>query len=175
MQPEGPDPKCVKIAEMIESLIYTVRPPTPPGGRPQGYQGLAMRWREFAENLGKWGTRPDGSLGTKAANHINEYRKHQERLKEQLSKWNDDDCDNKGPPLPAKAREYATQEPELGPGKPLEPVTPPVSPAPASPAISGEDVAKGLVITGGVVTTIVIISRIVRLFPPLWPLQLSPI
>lgn len=175
LPPGGPDPKCVKIAEMIEILINTVRPPTPPGGYPQGYQGLATRWREFAENKGNWGMKPDGTLGAKAKTHLGEYEKGKTRLKEQLKKWDEKDCDNKGPPLPAKAREYADQAPELGPNKPLEPVTAPISPAPTSPAISGEAIAKGAAVTSGIVVTIIIITRIIRLIPPLWPLQLSPI
>jgi uncharacterized Zn-binding protein involved in type VI secretion len=164
-EPPPIDPKCEKIAAEIEKLINSERPPTPPGGFPQGLQGLAKRWAELAENKGNWGP------GKKLDNHLNEYRKLQKKLQEQLKKWDENGCDDKGPPLPPLAREYGEQEPV--PKGPLTPVPAPV-PVPTTPLISPET-AKAVGITGGIVTVIIVVTRIIRLFPPLWPLQASPI
>lgn len=170
---EGEDPKCAKIAAEIDRLINTVRPPTPPGGFPQGYQGLAQRWREVAENVGSKGA--DGKF---IRNHLNEYAKGQEKLKEQLKKWDDNGCDGKGgPPLPQLAREYATQTPQVGPGQPVTPSPNPVTPSTpiTPPTPSSGNLATGAAAGGGVVLALIVISRIIRLFPPLLPLELSPI
>lgn len=161
-----PDPKCSKIAALIEALIYTVRPPTPPGGFPQGMQGMATRWREYAENVGNRG-------GRFVESHINEYRKQQTKLKQELERWDKNDCDNKGPPLPAKAREYAAQEPQLGPGAPVEPTVAAASSSASSSAV--DTIATTLGVGAGVAIGIVVVTRLIRLIPPLWPLQLSPI
>src|SRR5215218_7394149 len=118
----------------MDDILYAKRPPTLEGGFPQGRQGLATRWREFAENKGNWGRKPDGNLGKKPENHLNEYLNGQKELNDTLREWKDKGCDKKGPPLPPKAEEYAAQKPELGPGKPLEPKPAPPSPTPGSPA-----------------------------------------
>lgn len=158
------DPKCAKIAKAIDDLINTVRPPTPPGGMPQGYQGLATRWAEFAENKGKWGP------GEKLNNHLNEYRKHQKRLQKQIQDYEDNDCGNKGPPLPPLAKEYSTQEPV--PGGPLSPTPAPVT---QGGPLSIEALAKSIGVSTTLVVAGLVISRIIRLFPPLWPLEASPL
>jgi hypothetical protein len=72
-------------------------------------------------------------LGDKPQNHLNEYRGSQRKLPPKLEQWKKNECTEKGYSLPPKAKEYAAQEPELGPGKPLEPGPLPASPAPASP------------------------------------------
>jgi len=120
---EKPD-KCPKIKVEIHDLIYTVRPPTT-GDFPTGYQGLAMRWVEFAENRGNWGPKPDGSMGNKAKNHLAEYQVHQKRLVKKLDQWYEEKCTAKGHTLPDNAGQYAIQEPQLGPGKPLKPAPTP--------------------------------------------------
>lgn len=123
VSPPG-DPQCDKLHAEIEEEIYVERPPTPHAGRPQGRQGMATRWKEFAENMGGHGKRPDGSLGKKAQGHLGEYRKQQGRLRKMIDKWDGNNCAEKtGKDLPHKARQYAGQEPELGPGKPTEPST----------------------------------------------------
>jgi hypothetical protein len=158
------DPKCAKIYQIIFEIIWAVRPETPPGGLPQGYQGLAKRWAEFAENVGNFGRKPSGELGRFAENHLKEYKKHQQRLSDKIQEWKDNKCDDTGGDglRPLKAREYATQQPELGPGKPVEPA---IDPA-LYQAAAG--VGVGIII-------LIVVSRIIRLFPPLLPLELSPI
>jgi hypothetical protein len=121
--------KCANIAAKIKEIIEAKRDATPNGGFPQGRKGIAERWREFAENKGKWGRKPDGSLEKKPQNHLKEYEKGQYELIQELVKWKG--CDPKD--LPRLAHEYATQKPELGPGKPLEPKPNPPSSAPVSP------------------------------------------
>ena len=131
---EKPD-KCPKIKKDIHFLIYEVRPPTT-GDFPAGYQGLAMRWVEFAENRANWGPKPDGSMGNKAKNHLAEYQVHQKRLLKKLDQWYEEKCNAKGHTLPDNAEQYAAQEPQLGPGKPLKPAPTPTYSPPTSPAVS---------------------------------------
>lgn len=125
--------QCLKIAKDIWDLIYTVRAETT-GSRADGYQGLAKRWWEHAMNIGKWGPKPDGSMGKNQENHIKEYEKHQRRLQQKLDReWKEKGCDEKD--LPHLARQYAAQKPELGPGKPLEPGPTPTWPLAGSPVV----------------------------------------
>jgi hypothetical protein len=124
---EKPD-KCPKIKEEIHYLIYAERAKTK-DGFPQGYKGLAQRWREYATNEGKWAPKPDGNPGRNQENHLAEYKVHQRRLVQKLdNEWEDNQCDDKGHILPDNARQYAAQEPQLGPGKPLVPAATPVHP-----------------------------------------------
>jgi hypothetical protein len=125
--------RCTKIAGEIYDLIYTVREKTT-GPRPAGYQGLAKRWWEYATNEGKWGPQPDGSPGKNQINHLAEYKIHQRRLVIKLDEWRDKDCEEKN--LPPNARQYAAQEPQLGPGKPLVPAPTPIYSPAVSPAVS---------------------------------------
>ena len=155
LPPDKLNDKCKKIWQKIFDWIYTVRPPTPLGGKPQGMQGLATRWREYAENVG-------GRGGRFAENHMKEYEKQQEKLQEDVDRWDKNKCGDDDD-LPPNARQYAKQKPELGPGKPTVPES-------AGPSWTGA-AAK----TGGVILTLIIISRIIRLFPPLLPLEASPI
>jgi len=121
--------QCAKVAAKIYEILYAERKAPPNGGFPQGRKGIAERWREFAENRGNWGRMPDGSLERKPQNHLAEYEKGQRELNQELEKWKG--CDPKD--LPRLAHEYATQKPELGPGKPLEPKPNPPGSAPVSP------------------------------------------
>lgn len=121
--------QCAKIAAKIYEILYAERKATPNGGFPQGRKGIAERWREIAENKGKWGRNPNGELIDKAKNHLDEYDKGQRELNQELEKW--EGCDPKD--LPRLAREYATQTPEFGPGKPLEPKPNPPASAPVGP------------------------------------------
>lgn len=178
------DPKCLKIWEKIKELIETVRPPTPKGGFPQGQQGLAKRWEEIANNVGKWGFKADGTpmlnpdgtrmITKRMQTHLDEYEKVQKKLKEQLKQWDNNDCDNKGggSGLPSLAKEYAEQMPVYGPSTPLKPIL--ASTAPLV-SISGQDIAAALGVSTTIVVTVIAISRIIRLLPPLWPLQASPL
>jgi hypothetical protein len=159
-----PDPKCQKIWDEINRLINYERPPTPRGGRQQGYQGMAKRWEEIAENRGKHGP------GKFMDEHLKRYKKDgQDKLNEQLEKWDKNGCDNKGPPLPPLAREYAEKMPV--PNGPLKPT--PVTTTP--PSLSPEAIAKAAGVSVTTVVVILVISRIIRLFPPLLPLEASPI
>ncbi len=162
------DPKCSKIYEKIFEIIWSIRPETPVGGRPQGYQGLAQRWKEFAENVGGRGTKPDGTLSKFLKGHFDEYKKHQDRLKKSIDDWDKNNCDNMGGDglKPLKAREYANNTPELGPGKPIEP---------ASEPSLYPTVAKVAAGAGIAVVAIIVITRLIRCIPPLLPLQLSPV
>jgi uncharacterized Zn-binding protein involved in type VI secretion len=170
-EPPAEDPKCKKIADEIEKIINSVREPTPKGSFPQGFQGLAKRWEEIAKNIGNW------SPGRKLDNHLIEFRKTQKLLKDQLEKWDKNGCDDKGgPPLPQRARAYSNQEPV--PGGPTVPEVAPTPSAPAAPAeasVTGADAAKAAGTVGTVVVVLIVVSRIIRLFPPLLPLELSPI
>ncbi|GBC62133.1 hypothetical protein DENIS_3096 [Desulfonema ishimotonii] len=158
------DPDCQKIYEDIYRLLFGTRTKNAQGF-PQGTKGLAFRWEEYANNVGGW-----GENSRKVQNHLNEYKKNQKKLKEKLRQFrnkkkrncNDDD-------LPPGADLYAEQLPELGPGKSIIP-----KPS-SSYALNMEQLAKALGISVGLVVTIVAISRLIRLIPPLWPLQLSPI
>ncbi|MDY6993349.1 MAG: DUF4150 domain-containing protein [Pseudomonadota bacterium] len=168
------DPKCRKIWERIKDNIEAVRPPTPPGGRPIGKQGLAMRWQEIAENKGGWGRRPDGGLSNKMKNHMKEYEKIQKNLNDDIELWNKNNCDDKGGGggLPNLAKEFAYQKPEYGPGTPTLPTPGIVAP---SAAISGKDVALAAGGSALIVGGVLVVSRVIRLLPPLLPLQLSPL
>jgi hypothetical protein len=154
LPPDNLSEKCKKIWNAINTKLYRVRPPTPKGGRPQGMQGLATRWREYAEN-------PRNRGGKFATNHLNEYEKQQEKLQEDLDRWKKNNCDDDD--LPPNARQYAKQVPELGPGKPT------------APDPDGQSWASSAAKAGGLVVTIIVISRIIRMIPPLWPTQASPI
>ncbi len=121
--------QCAKVAAKIHEILYAERKAPPNGGFPQGRKGIAERWREIAENKGKWGRKPDGELIDKAKNHLEEYKKGQKELNIELGKW--EGCDPKD--LPRLASEYATQTPEFGPGKPLEPKPNPPASAPVNP------------------------------------------
>jgi hypothetical protein len=114
-----PDDPCGKLYQQMNEEINAKRPPTPPGGRPQGKQGLAERWRQFADPKNPFGTRPDGSLGKDAQNHLNEYLKQRDLLKELLDRWDKKKCGDKFQ-LPDKARNYADKAPEHRSGQ-LEP------------------------------------------------------
>jgi hypothetical protein len=132
--------RCTKIAGQIHDIIYAKRDATPKGGFPQGRKGIAERWREIAENKGKWGRNPNGELIDKAKNHLKEYTKGQDELKEELKNWKTQTCEDNGHTLPPNARQYAAQKPEFGPGKPLEPApTPTYSPAATPPVIAPKD------------------------------------
>jgi hypothetical protein len=158
-QPDAPDhlsEKCKKIWRVIYSELYSVRPPTPKGGFPQGKQGLATRWSEYARNAGN---KPANSKFAK--NHLNEYKKQQKKLQDSLKRWDDNNCDDND--LPPNARQYAEQLPELGPGKPT------------GPDPNGSSWASSAAEAGGLVVIIIVISRIIRMIPPLWPTQASPI
>lgn len=62
--------------------------------------------------------------------HLTAYKGDQENLVTELNSWKAADCDDKEHALPRNARQYAAQEPEYGPGKPLEPApTPEYRPA----------------------------------------------
>ncbi|MBK9262643.1 MAG: hypothetical protein IPM54_22915 [Polyangiaceae bacterium] len=136
-QPQAPpDPKCDKIAARINDIINAERKETPKGGFPQGRKGIAERWREIAENKGKWGRKPDGELIDKVKNHFAEYGKGQKELIDELINWTDRKCEEKGHTLPRNARQYAAQKPELGPGKPLEPAPTPTWSMAVPPAVN---------------------------------------
>ena len=84
--------------------------------------------------------------------------------------WDKNNCDDKGPPLPPLAREYAKEKPV--PGGPLQPTPVPVSPP---SALTPEAIAKAVGVSTTVVIVVLVVSRIIRLLPPLWPTQASPI
>lgn len=130
------DPKCDKNAERIDKIINAERKDPPKNGFPQGPKGIAERWRELAENKGKWGYKPDGRLGDKLQSHMDEYERGQEKLIEELKTWDRRHCDEKGYTLPRNARQFAAQKPEIGPGKPLEPAPTPTLSSAAIPAVS---------------------------------------
>ena len=154
-QPDHLSDKCKRIWQAIYSCIYTVRPPTLPGGFPQGPQGLATRWREAAENTGNRG-------GKFAQNHLEQYGRDQKKLKEELERWDKNKCGDDD--LPPGARQYAAQQPEYGPGKPTV------------PDMNGPSWLGAAGKTAGIILTIIILSRVVRaVIPFLWPLQLSSV
>ena len=68
--------------------------------------------------------------------HLAEYKVHQKKLFIKLGEWYANGCDKNGPTLPDKAGQYAVQEPQLGPGKPLEPAPRPIYSPATSPALS---------------------------------------
>jgi hypothetical protein len=165
------DPACAKLYEAIFELLYGVRPTLGPGGgRPMGTKGMAFRWEEYAENRGGW-------TEAKSATHMNEYIKQQTKLKDLLQQWRNKkkrNCDDKD--LPPGADAYATQAPELGPGKPLAPAAPSSSPSWITSWKENMDkLAKALGVSIGVVIGVEIVTRIIRLWPPLWPTELSPV
>ena len=128
--------RCSKLANKIDEIINKVRDPTPPGGKPQGRKGIKWRWREIAENIGKWGPRPDGKPGKQMQGHLGAYGAAQLEIINELKNWEAAGCDDKDHGLPHNARQYAAQKPEFGPGKPLEPApTPEYNPAVIPPAI----------------------------------------
>jgi hypothetical protein len=136
-----------------------------PGWPPQGTKGLAFRWEETAKNPGGW-----TPLQNKT--HMDEYVKQRDALREQLRVWGNKkkrDCNDDD--LPPGTREYQQELlPELGPGKPTVPV-------PITPQFKDYLGTLGIAVatTATAVIVVIVVSRIIRLFPPLWPLQLSPI
>ncbi|MCU0634551.1 MAG: DUF4150 domain-containing protein [Gemmatimonadaceae bacterium] len=161
------DPACARLYQLIYDLIWRERPPTTPGSMPDGVKGLAWRWQEYAQNRGGW-----TSPGRNADNHLQEYIKQRTKLREYLDQWRNKkkrDCNDDD--LPPGTPEYASEQlPELGPGKP-------VTPTPETSAFREHLRTIGVVVAGAgaLVIAAIIISRIIRLAPPLWPLQLSPI
>lgn len=105
-----PKDKCAKLVASIDEKINRVRPPTPPGGFPQGLQGLARRWQLYADPGCPW-VCPDGTPGKKAVNEFREYKKTQVTLNADLQSWDKNGCEGKGYKLPDKARAYAAQDP----------------------------------------------------------------
>ncbi|MCH9683094.1 MAG: DUF4150 domain-containing protein [Deltaproteobacteria bacterium] len=155
------DPKCAKLYQQIHDLLYRQRPETK--GFPSGVKGLAFRWDEYANNPGGWSA-------AKSKTHMDEYLKQQGTLKEKLQQFRNKkkrDCDDDD--LPPGADQYAEQVPQLGPGQPSVPTMPDGS------LFSMEDVATVAGVSAAVGVTVVVISRLIRLIPPLLPLQLSPI
>lgn len=118
--------RCAKLVTKIDEIINKERPATPPGGKPQGRKGIKWRWLEIAENEGKWGPRPDGTLSNKMQGHLKQYDDGQDELIRELKNWKSTGCDDTEHGLPHNARQYAAQEPVYGPGKPLEPAQTPV-------------------------------------------------
>lgn len=163
-EPRPPsDPRCARLYQLIYDLIWRQRGPTPPGGRPDGMKGLAWRWQEFAENRGGW------TAGRRVDGHAFEYQKQRQVLRDRYDEWKARGCDDDD--LPPGTPEYASDQlPQLGPGAQ-------VAPNPISSEFRQHLRTLGLAAAGtaGVIVTIIVISRIIRLFPPLLPLQLSPI
>lgn len=158
------DPDCAKLYEEIFRLVWGQRTPNP-GGFPQGTKGLGFRWEEMGTNPGGWTPQQNQT-------HMDEYIKQREALREKLNQWrnkrkrncNDDD-------LPPGTEEYASDKvPELGPGKPTVPV-------PETSKFKDFLNELGFAVAGAsmVVITLIVISRLIRLIPPLLPLQASPI
>jgi hypothetical protein len=156
------DPDCATLYEDIFRLIWGERTP---GWPPQGTKGMAFRWEEMAKNPGGWTPQQNTT-------HMDEYVKLRTKLKEKLQVWrnkkkrncNDDD-------LPPGTPEYERDiVPELGPGKPTVPV-------PITDQFREHVRTLGIAVatTATVVIVLIVASRIIRLLPPLWPLQLSPI
>lgn len=156
------DDVCARLYAEIFELLFGVRTRNPQGF-PLGTKGLAFRWEEAAKNLGNW-------TPSQNQTHLGEYKKLQEKLNKKLEEWRNKkrrDCDDND--LPPGADLYAEQVPALGPGKPIMPT------APSASALDMDALGKALGVSGGVAIGIVVISRIIRCFPPLLPLQLSPI
>jgi len=118
--------RCEKLAKKIDEIINAERKEPPKNGRPQGRKGITERWREIAANEGKWGFKPDGSLGRQLQGHFLAYEAAQKEIIKELDNWKVQECDDKDHGLPRNARQYAAQKPEIGPGKPLEPAPTPV-------------------------------------------------
>jgi hypothetical protein len=79
----------------------------------------------------------EGELGKNAKNHLAEYVKEQRRLRQKLdTDWQGNNCENKGHTLPSNTRQYAEQQPQLGPGKPLGPAPTPIYTGPKTPVVS---------------------------------------
>ena len=92
------------------------------------------------------------------------------------NRWNSDknNCKNKdnsgdGAKLIEKAEAYADNKPEWASGI----LEPPMSEAAAS--INMAAAGKAAAATGGIVLAIIVITRLIRCIPPLWPLQASPV
>jgi hypothetical protein len=166
------DPDCARLYEDIYRLLYGTRTYNEQGF-PQGTKGLAYRWNDIASNENNW--KPDMK---KAQNHLEEYQKNQKALKDKVDAFknkkkrncNDDD-------LPPGAEFVADENnvPELGPGKPgFQEALEGYSKSSAT-QFNMEGLAKTLGVSVGVAVAVEVISRIIRLIPPLWPLQASPI
>jgi hypothetical protein len=151
-------------------LLYGTRTKNAQGFQ-QGTKGLAYRWNDMAENANNWTEETNSS-------HLKEYIKQRDALKKKVDSFknkkkrncNDDD-------LPPGA-EFAANEnnlPELGPGKPGFQEALEASSKSSATQFNMEGLAKTLGVSVGVAVAVEVISRIVRLFPPLWPLQASPI
>lgn len=156
------DPSCAKIYEVIFRLLFGTRTKNAQGFQ-QGTKGMAFRWEEYANNKYNWSAE-------KSKTHLEEYEKLKKKLGEKLDEWKNKkkrDCDDND--LPPFADEYAEQVPELGPNKPILP-----TPIQRSAAYM-EAIAKALGVSVGTAIAIVVITRLIRLIPPLWPLQASPI
>ncbi len=159
------DPKCKKLYEQIYDDLYAQKE-----GSWGGKKGVVQRWEEFAQTGSSRGPRPDGSPSTFMENHMNEYEKGQDGLKKKLKRWDSkkNNCNDKGDgggEVIEKARAYADNKPEWASGK----LEPPIS------KMDLDAAAKTVGATGGLVLAAIIISRIIRCFPPLWPTQASPI
>jgi len=156
------DPTCAKLYEEIFRLIWGQRTP---GWPPQGTKGLAFRWEEMAKNEGGWTPQQNQT-------HLDEYIKQRQALRDKLEVWRNKkkrDCNDDD--LPPGTPEYEKEPlPQLGPGKPTVPV-------PVTSQFKDYLGTLGIAVatTATAVIVVIVISRIVRLFPPLWPLQLSPI
>jgi hypothetical protein len=157
-----PDPTCAKLYEEIFRLIWGQRAP---GWAPEGTKGLAFRWEEMAKNPGGWTPQQNQT-------HMDEYVKQRQSLRDKLEVWRNKkkrDCNDDD--LPPGTPEYEKETlPELGPGKPTVPV-------PITPQFKDFVGKLGIAVatTATAVIVLIVVSRIIRLFPPLLPLQLSPI
>ena len=151
------DPACAALYEAIYRLIWAVR-----SAAGQGTQGLAWRWRATALNRGNW-------TEAENATHMQAYKEQRQALRKAVNKWKRNHCDDND--LPPGTAEYASDQlPDLGPGKSEAPT--PMT-AQFGQYLKGAGIAAAGVATGFIIFEV--ITRIIRLIPPLWPLQASPI
>ena len=154
------DPKCAELYKKIYELIYAIR-----SQAGKGPKGMAIRWNEAATNRGGW---------TKAQNetHMQAYKNDQRAVNKRLEKWRDAKCNDDD--LPPGTKVAADKVPELGSKKGWDQAVAEFSQSKSS--MSGvEGLSKALGVSVGVAIAIEVITRIIRCFPPLLPLQASPI
>jgi len=154
------DPECAKLYEEIFKFLYAVR--STPG---MGLKGLAWRWDEAAINRGGWTAADNES-------HMKQYSDQQTGLNNRLKRWKKQKCNDDD--LPPGAKFVTEKVPELGSKKTFEEALKEYSQSKSS-SLNVEALAKALGVSAGVVIGIVIATRIIRCFPPLLPLQFSPI